>query len=98
MPNRGLYALLFFNTAALSLDWVLWIRITTALEPFSWFISQVLYPVCVAASLWPLLGVLYLRGEIPEHNQAFPKVPLTNTVQTSFIDSPACSGPLRCWR
>lgn len=72
--NKGkLYGILFFNTLVVSMDYVLWIRLTTQLQPFSWFVSQLLYPISVAAILWPVVGVLHFRGLIPEGNRTFPK-------------------------
>ena len=56
-----------------ALDMVLWIRIATQMEPFSWFVSQILYPISVACALWPLVAICHLRGEIPESNKSFPK-------------------------
>ena len=61
-----------FFLQALSFDLILWTRFLDGMKGFAWFVSQVLYPVSVAAAAVPPVLALWMLGRLPPQNLQFP--------------------------
>jgi len=68
-----LYLLIAINALAMALDLILWIRAVKMMRGFSWFVSQLLYPVCKTIILYPAMSVLVYRKSLSPKNFTFPK-------------------------
>lgn len=70
--KHSLTMLLVLNAAALSLDFVFWVRAINTMKGFDWFVSQVLYPVSVASVLCPIVLGMKALGQISPRDTGFP--------------------------